>query len=223
MRKVVFVMVSFLFLACSQENSKQEEVGKKEIKASGDTVKKQDSIASVKIGDQVWMANDLQTTTYRNGDPILNILDSNRWSGITEGAYAKYDGSDAILYNWFAVEDERGLCPEGWHVPSMNDWAILSETIGGDSLSGAVLKDSTQWPKEYINVNEYYGFKAKPSGYRLADGAFLNNDKIVIYWSSDQGGDEANAKDRFIISKSRILGQSEYGKNSGFSCRCIQD
>jgi uncharacterized protein (TIGR02145 family) len=84
----------------------------------------------IKIGTQIWMAENLKTTKYRNGDPIPNITDLTEWGQLTTGGFCTYKNTintDTIntfgrLYNWYAVSDSRGLCPTGWHIPSSTEW-----------------------------------------------------------------------------------------------------
>ena len=91
--------------------------------------------STISIGNQVWMTENLQTTHYQNGDPIITGLANNEWSSTTSGAYAIYNNDPAnidsygLLYNWYAVTDNRNICPEGWHVPSNNEWAILANYL----------------------------------------------------------------------------------------------
>jgi len=84
------------------------------------------------IGPQVWMAENLRVTHYSNGDPIPNVTDDGTWSGLTSGAYCWYDNNQSAnekygtIYNWYTVDDSRGLCPDGWHVPTHDEWTTLT-------------------------------------------------------------------------------------------------
>ena len=90
----------------------------------------------VKIGDQWWMAEDMIVTRYRNNDPISNVTENSRWAELTEGAYCSFDNNDEYvstygrLYNAYAIQDRRGICPEGWHVPSDEEWIQLELFLG---------------------------------------------------------------------------------------------
>ena len=94
---------------------------------------------TVQIGHQVWMTENLKVTNYKNGDSIPTGLDNSSWSSTAEGAYAVYDNDSAIaeiygnLYNWYAIDDERGVCPDGYHVPSDTDWKKLEVSLGMSS------------------------------------------------------------------------------------------
>jgi uncharacterized protein (TIGR02145 family) len=91
---------------------------------------------TITIGAQVWMQENLKTSKYRNGDPITTSLDSNAWSAATSGGYAIYNDDptnniiNGKLYNFYAVEDIRGLCPAGWHVPNDAEWTNLELFLG---------------------------------------------------------------------------------------------
>jgi uncharacterized protein (TIGR02145 family) len=96
--------------------------------------------STVTIGTQVWMKENLKATKYDNGDPIPNISDGTQWQALTEGAYCYYENSVSsantygLLYNWYAVNDSRNICPEGWHVPTTSDWNTLVSFAGGQML-----------------------------------------------------------------------------------------
>jgi uncharacterized protein (TIGR02145 family) len=96
---------------------------------------------TVQIGTQVWMAENLKTTRYRNGDLIPTNLSNTDWDNATTGAYSIYDNKPendktyGKLYNWYAVVDSRNLCPAGWHVPSDAEWTTLLKYLGGDSIT----------------------------------------------------------------------------------------
>ncbi|MCP4833080.1 MAG: hypothetical protein GY886_12790, partial [Gammaproteobacteria bacterium] len=96
------------------------------------------------IGEQVWMAENLRVTHYRNGDAIPHVTTTG-W-GYSTGAYCWYDNDQATnekygaLYNWYTVDDSRGLCPEGWHVPTDDQWTALTTYLGGTSVAGGKMK-----------------------------------------------------------------------------------
>ena len=82
----------------------------------------------VTIGNQVWMVENLKSTHYRNGDPVLNVTEGAEWDNLSAGAYCDIDNQSSNasifghLYNWYAVNDSRHLCHEGWHVPTDDEW-----------------------------------------------------------------------------------------------------
>ena len=123
---------------------------------------------TVVIGDQLWMAENLKVTHYNNGEDIptgLNSESTGDWPNTIEGAYAIYYDEQSNLeiygnlYNWYAIDDERGVCPDGWHVPSDEEWTILMDYLGGALIAGLKMKDVLNWD----GTNES-GFTALPSG-----------------------------------------------------------
>ena len=105
---------------------------------------------TVKIGTQVWMAEKLKTTRYRNGDPIPNVTDNPQWISLKTGALCWYKNDEAnkatygSLYNWFAVADSRNIAPVGWHVPSDEEWTTLTTCLGGEFFAGGKLIEAVR-------------------------------------------------------------------------------
>jgi uncharacterized protein (TIGR02145 family) len=185
-------------------------------------------IPSVKIGNQIWMAENLEVSTYQNGDPITLMEPNEYWRQTTDGAWCYYNNDSANyyhfgkLYNWHAINDPRGICPKGWRVPTKQDWDELIRFAGGDTLAGGNLKNPRIWDRIHENAINKFGFSAIPGGYRLTDGKFMNQGIISVYWTADKA-DQNNAWDIFLISKSPIAGISQTGTEHGFSCRCIKE
>src|SRR5947207_14523233 len=126
---------------------------------------------TVKIGNQVWMAENLDVSTYRNGDIIPQVQDPKIWSDLKTGAWCYYEDKSEMgerygkLYNWYAVNDPRGLAPEGWHIPSDAEWTKLTEFLGGKIGSSVKIKSPKGWAKDGNGANET-GFTALPGGTR---------------------------------------------------------
>ena len=104
---------------------------------------------TITIGKQEWMAENLRTTQYRNGTPIVNITDMDEWdANESTGAWAYYDNDESMdtvygkLYNWYAVTDSQGLCPQDWHVPSGDEWNVLTDYLGGSETAGCSMKEA---------------------------------------------------------------------------------
>ena len=151
--------------------------------------------ALVGIGTQCWFAENLRSDNYRNGDPIPGNLTDAQWTSTTSGAQAVYgEGSTLVhqgssdevanlathgrLYNWYAVNDSRGLCPSGFHVPSDGEWTILENELGGWALAGAELKAA---PPVWNGTNST-GFTALRSGLRFNSTGFFNYEARYGYW-----------------------------------------
>jgi uncharacterized protein (TIGR02145 family) len=104
---------------------------------------------TIVIGTQEWMAENLKTSIYRNGEAIANVTDGNQWSGLTTGAWCYYENNSQYdcpygkLYNWFAVSDSRKVCPTGWHVPTQGEWTTLTNYLGGESIAGGKMKSTS--------------------------------------------------------------------------------
>jgi len=128
---------------------------------------------TVTIGTQVWMAENLKVTHYRNGNTILHIIDWFSWFTLT-GAYCEYDNdvnNVAVygrLYNWYAVNDSRYIAPVGWHVPSDAEWLTLVDYLGGDTVADGKMKEigTTHWVSPNTGATNESGFSALPGGYR---------------------------------------------------------
>ncbi len=170
----------------------------------------------VQIGDQCWFAENLRTTTYRNGDVIPAGLTDGEWTSTTSGATAVYgegssdcynsspdiDACDEVqslaeygrLYNWHAVDDARGLCPVGWHVPTDEEWTDLEDYITAQGFSGTegtALKSTYGW-NYGGNGTDDFGFSALPGGFRnLYDGNFDYAGGYGDWWSSSPSGGDA--------------------------------
>jgi len=186
---------------------------------------------TVKIGTQVWMAENLKTTKYRNGDPIPIVTDNPQWISLKTGALCRYKNDEAIkatygcLYNWFAVADNRSIAPIGWHVPTDAEWTILIDFLGGEVAAGGKLKESgtAHWLGPNTGATNISGFTALPGGSRFyTDGAFGNVGSIGNWWSST-ANNATNAWDRYLGHNYAAAGRSYYAKQLGFSVRCIRD
>jgi len=180
---------------------------------------------AIQIGEQLWMAENLKTTHYKNGDAIPTGLDNGTWITTSEGAFAIYGGDLSNvevygnLYNWFSVDDSRGICMEGWHVPTKEDWEILIlDYAGGYEVGGDYLKDDELW-----NGSDDFGFSVLPGGYRHWDGGYYLNALVHGYfWSSTYVDPQRAVSFVFEINSSTINTYHDWRK-FGFSVRCIQD
>ena len=108
-------------------------------------------IKGVAIGSQVWMSTNLNVSTYRNGDVIPQVQDKDTWDKLTTGAWCYYENNAANgtkygkLYNWYAVNDARGLAPAGWHIPTDGEWTVLYTYLGGEDVAGKKMKSTSGW------------------------------------------------------------------------------
>ena len=187
-------------------------------------------IPSVTIGTQVWMVLNLDVTTYRNGDPIPQVTDPRAWPSMVTGAWCYYD-NDSVkgaiygkLYNWYAVNDPRGLAPVGWHVASDDEWARLTAILGGKEAGGQLKEAGTShWFSPNTGANNYSRFTALPGGYRYTGGTFSNLGSSGIWWSASEW-DPGNAGRREMYYSSAAVGWiPSTPKYCGFSVRCVRD
>lgn len=146
---------------------------------------------TITIGTQVWMAEDLKVTKYRNGDTIPNVTDNNQWNNLKSGAYCDYDNDVnnasvyGRIYNWYAVIDKRNIAPSGWHVPHDDEWQILIDYLGGNEIAGGKMKetDTIHWKSQNTGATNKSGFSALPGGFRYYDGEFKYIGELSIWWS----------------------------------------
>jgi len=140
------------------------------------------SYKTIKIGNQIWMAENLKTTHYANGDAIPDGTGAGDISGETDPKYwfAYVDDLNNVttygrLYTWYTVIDSRNVCPDGWHVPTDTEWTTLTDYLGGTSVAGGKLKETgtTHWTTPNTGATNETGFTALPGGYRSNNGAFL--------------------------------------------------
>lgn len=149
------------------------------------------SYPSVVLGTQEWMAQNLNTAHYANGDSIAFVQDNNTWSTRTTGAWCyynndpQYDSSYGKLYNWYTTIDPRNVCPAGWHVPSDNEWSTLLSYLGGASSAGSKMREAglAHWTAPN-NADNTSGFTGLPGGYRMNTGTFANMGDYGYWWSN---------------------------------------
>ena len=186
------------------------------------------SYQTVVIGTQEWMAENLNTTKFSNGDPIPNVTDINAYYSYGAPAWAYYANNasnGAIygkLYNGFVAEDNRNCCPDGWHVPTDADWTTLSDYMGGEAVAGDKLKNSTVW-----NGTDDVGFNAMPGGIRYALAGDIQEGTLFgqgYWWSSDRN--PANTNQIFfyrINTYNPNLYREAQPYTLGMSIRCIKN
>jgi uncharacterized protein (TIGR02145 family) len=196
------------------------------IKSSGFT-------QTVTIGTQVWSAKNLNISTFRNGDPIPHAKTNEEWvkAGKNEQpAWCYYNNDPANgakygkLYNWFAVNDPRGLAPKGWHIPSDDEWELLTDFLGGQLVSGIKMKSISGWSADGANGQNTSGFSGLPSGFRSTfreSGKFIGVGSMVYFWSSTET--HPNFANNLLISSGASIRYFNELKSFGLSVRCVRD
>jgi len=185
---------------------------------------------TVKIGNQVWMAENLKVTRYKNGDVIPNISVNSDWKYAQTGALCDYK-NDTLnvaaygkLYNWFAVNDSRNIAPEGWHIPTEAELDTLINFLKGDTIAAGKLKETgnSHWLTENRKSDDITGFSARPGGYRFADGAFHTKGSNGYWWLRNSSYEMYAFTPRLYKLFADITRDEQY-KNYGFYVRCIKD
>lgn len=189
---------------------------------------------TVTIGNQQWMNKNLDVTTYRNGDLIDSVISPADWVGLTTGAWCYYNNDSTMgpkygkLYNWYAVNDPRGLAPAGWHIPSDAEWTTLSTTLGGIDTAGGKLKEAglLNWISPNKFATNSSGFTALPCGVRGLNGKFSNLGLNGYFWSATESSSQLpqTAWMRILSSANgKVKPSPDFGKFYGFSVRCLKD
>ncbi|MBN1185878.1 MAG: fibrobacter succinogenes major paralogous domain-containing protein [Bacteroidales bacterium] len=196
---------------------------------------------TVKIGRQIWMAENLDAEKYRNGDLIANRKGKNEWGKSEAGAWCFYDNKAkneetyGKLYNWFAVSDLRGLAPDGWHIPTDDEWKELEIYLGlgkadagyrgwrGSDIGGKLKETGTMhWCGPNTGATNESGFTARPGGYRDIDGFFYVLGYGGYWWSASEHTEYIVWYRSLYHTYSKIHRTDSYA-GDGFSVRCIRN
>jgi uncharacterized protein (TIGR02145 family) len=186
---------------------------------------------TVTIGTQVWMAENLKTTKYLNGDLIGTTtpaaLDlSGEDTPEYQWAYNGDENNVAVygrLYTWYAATDSRNVCPEGWHLPNKIEMTKLTDYLGGDTIDGKKLKETgtTHWISPNTGATNESGFTALPGGYHGYGGTFYFIGYAGYWWSATEF-DTDNAWYRGLYYNGIYEHNLSNNKKVGFSVRCIK-
>jgi len=197
---------------------------------------------SVKIGNQEWMRENLKVTHYQNGDPIQEISGNESWTSSSSGSYCVYDDDSTnsetygYLYNWYAINDYRNIAPNGWHIPTDEEWQELETYLGmsqSDASSngwrgtneGGELKENgfTHWGSPNEGATNSSGFTALPSGRRTisGNGSFDRLGSHAYYWTSTYINNGAWI--RILANTSSQIYRAGHHISYGYSIRCIKD
>jgi len=202
---------------------------------------------TIQIGEQLWMAENLKVTHYRDGSEIQYVQSESSepdvWENLSTGAYSYYEDDPSNLntygnlYNWYTVDDSRGLCMEGWHVPSDEEWTDLITYLDVDAgpdvygtqsyIAGGKMKEEglDHWYSPNTGATNESGFTAFPAGIRYGfygNGSYVNMGHSGYFWSSSELYG-SYAWHRRLISLNSSVGRYDYFKQTGFSIRCLRD
>lgn len=190
-----------------------------------------DNSDTVNIGGVNWTTRNLNVITYRNGDPIPEVTDPTEWANLTTGAWCYYDNNPVNgeiygrLYNWYAVNDARGLAPVGYHIPSNDEYITLRDYLGGASIAGGKLKETgtIHWNTPNTGATNITGFTALPNGLRSpTTGIFSEINNYSDTWTSIESSG-TNARKIYMSYNNSAFSTSTSNKKSGLAVRCIKD
>ncbi len=191
------------------------------------------SAETVTIGQQVWLARNLAVTRFANGDPIPRITAAREWeaAGIAGApAQAAYDNDasriarDGLLYNYAAISDLRGICPQGFRIPDDTDWNELEATLGKD-VAATRLKTTQFWPDPENgpgNGTDDAGFGGLPAGFRTQRGDYFLGDRVAYFWSLTEASPTTTTAHMLFDYDAKIF-RIEYEKTMGMSVRCLKE
>ncbi|MEP7317924.1 MAG: fibrobacter succinogenes major paralogous domain-containing protein [Panacibacter sp.] len=224
----IATLMLLLAISCKKENIIIQSSAKMDESAAQDLATDFTGLGTeaIKIGTQVWKKKDLITSYYRNGDKIPQVKDPAKWAKLTTGAWCWYNGDprNGKLYNWYAVNDPRGLAPTGWHIPADAEWDSLTAYLGGFTVAGGKMKETgtTHWLAPNADATNSSGFTALPGGARYDFGDFGERGSAVYWWSSSESG-SLSGSCRYLTYFYGTLSSSADYKPTGFSVRCIKD
>ena len=192
---------------------------------------------TVKIGNQIWMGENLRTKKYNDGTNIPLVTEMLAWHDLSTGAFSYYENDTANLleygglYNWYAIETNK-LCPIGWHVPTIEEWRVLEDFLTLNGYDGNALKDVSGWSDTGAvsgNGTDDFGFKGVPGGHRWNYGNYKYSGSFSHWWSSTELPKEEeyyqnHAWQCYLSNYRSDLTLERMGiKRNGYSVRCIKD
>lgn len=245
----IALIITFFLSSCKKENEEPESTtgptGTGQTVAPGNGVTDVDgnSYNTIVLSNgQEWMKEDLQTTKYANGDPIENIVSDVQWEQTTSGAWSYYENNPVYqnpygkLYNFYAVVDNRNVCPTGWHAATKTDWEKLVNSIDENSVmntatditlsptAGGDLKmtDTTYWESPNEGATNSIGFSAVSSGDRDSWGSFDGIKGWGYWWT----GTSATGNYGWYIEITNYdtdIYIDTFDSTYGFAVRCVKD
>ncbi len=220
-----FLVITAIFFSGCGASSSSDSTSTEKVEGSTEST---ESGAVVTIGNQVWTSKNLDVSTYRNGDVIPQVQDEYEWRDLHTGAWCYYnnDASNGTkygkLYNWYAVNDKRGLAPKGFHIPSNAEWNILFHYLGGRSAAEEKMKSSFGWDPQLIIGTNSSGFAGFPGGGRRNDGTFTSVGSVGIWWNATENGSGNAWYQSMRCIDNGVI--SHYGnKQNAASVRCLGD
>jgi uncharacterized protein (TIGR02145 family) len=230
------------FISASQHSCGVDSVHNPNLSYGSMTDQQGNVYKTIAIGTQEWMAENLKTSIYRNGESIANITDSIQWSNLITGAWCYYNNDSQFecpygkLYNWYTVVDSRNVCPTGWHMPTDGEWSVLinyfDPTANGggnfpNSAGGKLKSPGLQyWVSPNQDAINESGFSGLPAGLRHDFGAFSTIGFTGSWWSSTEFSTAfafAWGRNLSYFSGDANRNDPLPYKNRGYSLRCLRD
>ncbi|MCA1750925.1 MAG: fibrobacter succinogenes major paralogous domain-containing protein [Cryomorphaceae bacterium] len=184
---------------------------------------------TVEIGGQCWLAENLQTGRYTSGDSIVHESSPNSWGTPTSGRTMANNPDGNFpplygnLYNWYAVNDARGLCPTGWSVPTRAQWEVLMNFAGGPEAAGLELRATEYWNSTDLTLGDPHGFSALPAGYLNVFTGIEGRSTEANFWTAEDRNQGNSAWSIIILDESPQMEKTSLAKNRGLAVRCIKD
>jgi uncharacterized protein (TIGR02145 family) len=185
---------------------------------------------TIKIGNQIWIAENLKTTKFSDGKSIPLVTDENKWKGMSTPACCWYKNdinnkaAYGALYNWYTVKTGK-LCPIGWHVPSDKEWQTMVEFLGDPLFAGDKLKEpgTAHWRNPVSAATNDFDFTGLPGGMRFSTGVFPDYSYALAVWWTSTEFDAKQTWIRGLRDQSSMIYKGYDNFGSGFSVRCIKD
>jgi uncharacterized protein (TIGR02145 family) len=228
LRVFVLLSIAIIYTACNDDNEEDEPTDPNK----GTVTDSQgNSYPTVKIGEQWWMAENLTSTSFSNGEDIPNVIAVGEWASTEAAGYCNFDNDSAKgdvygrLYNYYAAVDGRNICPEGWHVPNDDEWTELVQFLGGPDVAGGKLKQTGTdlWSSPNGDATNETGFTAIPGGSRTAiEGLYVGLGINGGMWSTTaQSAEKAYVWN--VTSTDGAMNHFDQRKNTGWAVRCVKD
>jgi uncharacterized protein (TIGR02145 family) len=184
---------------------------------------------TVNINNKIWITENLRTTSYNDGVNIPLTTDADKWNNLKSDGFCWYNNDDSYkdtygaIYNGYAIV-KGNLCPDGWHIPSVDEWRELSSALGDSTIAGGKMKEAgaDHWLSPNKGADNSSGFDGLPSGIRYFEGTFSSIQTYTAIWSSTETSDD-NLWSAGLYYADSGLSLNHKNKRYGFSVRCIKN
>jgi uncharacterized protein (TIGR02145 family) len=212
----LFLLFFSVLISCDKEDSISDIDG--------------NSYKIIKIGNQTWMAENLRTTKFNDGEPIRNIIKNTDWKKTKEAAYSGYNNDGVAqkeygyLYNYYCIENIKNIAPDGWRIPNENDIRILQEYLNSNAEKRINLKEkgNQHWMTSNKTGDKSSGFNVLPGGYRDEQGNFYMLKSNGYFWTENASVELYHWSDRMFQALADVRRDRTY-EQFGFSIRCIKE